>query len=160
MSITIVGLSNAGKTTLIKALIGESTEETVPTIGVEQTNFTKGGVEISAWDIGGHKQFQFLWGSYCQNSNAILYVLDAADDAAIEESATKISELVSNKAIDSIPILICGNKIDLPEALNADQLISRLRLPEIEGHDIALFTISAKEQTNLDSVVKWLIDHA
>lgn len=158
MSITIIGLSNAGKTTLVKALMGQKDEDSIPTIGVEEKKFSKGGIEIKAWDIGGHKQFQFLWGSYCQNADAILFVLDAADESAIEESAGKIRELVKNESLEKIPLLICGNKCDLPKALNEEQLISRFA--DIEGRDVALFTISAKEEMNLDSVIKWLIDHA
>ena len=160
MSITILGLSNAGKSTLVRALMGSPTDDTVPTIGVETNTFTKGGVNIKAWDIGGHKQFQFLWPTYCQNANAILYVLDASDDSAIEESSTQFHELVKDESVGSVPILICGNKEDIKGALPADQLSEKLRLSEIEGHDIAIFTISAKEKTHLDSVVQWLIDKA
>lgn len=151
MSVTIIGLSNAGKTTLVKALMGQRDEDSIPTIGVEEKKFSKGGIEIKAWDIGGHKQFQFLWGSYCQNANAILFVLDAADEAAVEESAGKVRELLASEAIDRIPLLICGNKCDLPGALSEEQLISRFA--DIEGRDVALFSISAREAVNAQSYI-------
>ena len=160
MSITILGLSNAGKSTLIRALMGKPTEDVVPTIGVETNTFTKGRVQIKAWDIGGHKQFQFLWPTYCQNANAILYILDAADEEAIAESIIQLHNLAKDESVGKVPILICGNKEDLKDALPAAKLIERLRLSEIEGHDVALFTISAKEKTHLDSVVNWLVEHA
>lgn len=160
MSITIIGLSNAGKSTLVHALMGDKPKDTVPTIGCDTQTFKKGNVQIKAHEIGGHSQFQFLWNTYCQNSSAILFILDASDENAVEESAIKIKELTDDEAIEKTPILICGNKIDLKEALNEDQLISRLRLSEIEKRDIALFTISAKENIKLDSVINWLINHA
>lgn len=160
MSITILGLSNAGKSTLVRALMGKQTEDIVPTIGVETNTFKKGHVQIKAWDIGGHKQFQFLWPTYCQNANAIVYVLDASSQEAISESITQLHNLAKDENVGKIPILICGNKEDLPNALSAAKLIEKLRLSEIEGHDVALFTISAKEKTHLDSVVNWLIEHA
>lgn len=160
MSITILGLSNAGKSTLVRALMGAPSEDTVPTIGVETNTFKKGGVNIKAWDIGGHKQFQFLWPTYCQNADAILYVLDASDESAIEESTTQLHDLAKDENVGTCPILICGNKEDIKGALPAEQLSEKLRLKEIEGHDIAIFTISAKEKTHLDSVVNWLISKA
>ena len=160
MSIAILGLSNAGKSTLVQTLMGGPQKETVPTIGLDKQTFKKGGVELKTYEIGGHKQFQFLWNTYCQNANAILFILDASDENAVEESAIKIRELIDDESIENIPILVCGNKIDLKEALNDEQLISRLRLSEFENRDIALFTISAKENIKLDNVVNWLISHA
>ena len=99
MSITIIGLSNAGKSTLIQSLMGSKDQETVPTIGVQCNSFVKGSVEIKAWDIGGSSQFQFLWPTYCHNANAILYVCDAADENAIEQSANQLHDLFSNNTI-------------------------------------------------------------
>lgn len=159
LSITIIGLSNAGKSTLVKALMGQ-TEETAPTIGCESYEFKKGGVKIHAWDMGGGKQFQFMWKIYCQNANAILFVVDSADDEAIKESGDQLRDLFGDDSIPSVPMLICGNKSDLESSKNTEELITGLALTQIEGRDISIFRISAKEMINLDSVVKWLIDHA
>ena len=161
MDVAIIGLSNAGKTTLVHALMGEP-KETVPTVGVVSHSFKKGNVNIHAWDMGGHKQYQFMWKSYCQNSNAILFVLDASDENAIEESSRKLDEMLSDADLERIPILVCGNKCDIDGSMSAEDLISRMRLNEVEGNDrdISLFVISAKEMTNLDSVFKWLVKHA
>ena len=160
MSVTLIGLSNAGKTTLVNCLTGRNLDDTVPTIGAEAYTFKRGGVEFTAWDVGGEERFQFLWPTYCQNTNAILYVLDVSSEQAIDESAQQLAGLLSNEATTGTPILICGNKIDLPTAIPKETVIDRLRLNEYEGRNIAYYPISAKETLNTDLVVKWLVNNA
>jgi hypothetical protein len=48
MEITLIGLQNSGKSTLVKALAGSTDlQEPVPTIGFNMRKITKGGVVVS-----------------------------------------------------------------------------------------------------------------
>ena len=40
-----------------------------------------------------------------------------------------------------------------------DELISRIRLQEVENREIALFSTSAKKKVNVDLIMKWMIDN-
>ena len=54
LELTLVGLQNAGKTTLVNTIsFGQMNEDTIPTIGFNMRKVSKGGVEIKLWDIGG-----------------------------------------------------------------------------------------------------------
>lgn len=68
---------------------------------------TKGSVTIKMWDLGGQPRFRSLWERYCRGVQAIVYVVDAADAAAVD-TATKVrragravpwAELVALRAI-------------------------------------------------------------
>ena len=59
-----------------------------------------------------------------------------------------------------IPLLVLGNKNDLPEALSANELIVRLDLKAIEGREMSVYGMSCRTQANLDVVLKWLQAHA
>jgi GTPase SAR1 family protein len=51
--LTILGLQNAGKTTLVNVLAnGKYDEDTIPTIGFNFRKITKGKVEFKLWDLG------------------------------------------------------------------------------------------------------------
>lgn len=54
MELTLVGLQNAGKTTLVNCLTyGKAEEDTIPTVGFNMRKVSKGNVQIKLWDIGG-----------------------------------------------------------------------------------------------------------
>lgn len=62
--------------------------------------------------------------------------------------------------LNGIPLLVLGNKSDLPEKLSVDELIEVLDLQEITNREVSCYAISAKEETNLDAVLQWLIGRA
>lgn len=65
--------------------------------------------------------------------------------------------LLEKPALEGIPILILGNKSDLPDHLSVDELIEALNLKAITHREVSCYGISAKEETNLDAVLQWLI---
>lgn len=54
-------------------------------------------------------------------------------------------------------MLVLGNKSDLPNHKNVDELIEALDLKSIKKREVSCYGISAKEETNLDAVLRWLI---
>lgn len=62
--------------------------------------------------------------------------------------------------MEGIPLLVLGNKSDLPDHLNVDQLIEKLDLKKVTHREVSCYGISAKEETNLDAVLQWLIARA
>lgn len=65
--------------------------------------------------------------------------------------------LLEKPALEGIPILILGNKSDLSDHLSVDELIEALDLKSISHREVSCYGISAKEETNLDAVLQWLI---
>jgi ADP-ribosylation factor-like protein 8 len=54
IEISIVGLQNAGKSTLMGTLAtGGFNEDTIPTIGFNYKRMKKGKVGMNVWDLGG-----------------------------------------------------------------------------------------------------------
>jgi ADP-ribosylation factor-like protein 8 len=61
-----------------------------------------------------------------------------------------------------------GNKTDLPEAITVEKVIDEMflhpknitdnrELKKIEGREVSCYSISAKNNMNLEAVFKWLI---
>lgn len=67
-------------------------------------------------------------------------------------------ELLGNKSLAGIPLLLLGNKNDLEGALPEKELINRMDLPSLKDRTVACFSISAKSQNRLDVALKWLSD--
>jgi len=100
---------------------------------------SKGNVQIKIWDIGGQPRFRAMWERYCRGVTAIVYVrvaivcsffgsyvVDAADHEKIEVSKKELCELLARPSLGGIPLLVLANKLDLPGALSADQLIAAM----------------------------------
>eukprot|EP00004_Rigifila_ramosa_P023671 TRINITY_DN667_c0_g1_i1.p1 TRINITY_DN667_c0_g1~~TRINITY_DN667_c0_g1_i1.p1 ORF type:complete len:209 (-),score=54.50 TRINITY_DN667_c0_g1_i1:239-802(-) len=161
MELTLIGLQNSGKTTLVNVIAsGQYNEDMIPTVGFNMRKVSKGSVTIKFWDIGGQPRFRSMWERYCRGVNAIIYVVDASDLGKIEESKKELQDLLSKPGVAGIPLLVLGNKNDLPEALSVDDLIERLDLKSLSGREVCCYSISAKNQVNIDVTIDWLIKHS
>jgi ADP-ribosylation factor-like protein 8 len=133
----------------------------IPTVGFNMQKAQRGRVTIKFWDLGGQPRFRSLWERYCRGVNVILFVVDAADTSRLETAKNELHNLLDKPQLQNIPVLVLGNKNDLPEALNGDQLIEALDLASLgQGREISCYSISAKNIVNIDITVQWLIRHA
>jgi ADP-ribosylation factor-like protein 8 len=90
----------------------------------------------------------------------VRYIVDAADHAALPVATDELHELLSRPSLAGIPLLVLGNKSDLPDKLSVDQLIDAMALKVIDRREVSCYGISAKEETNLEAVLHWLIARA
>jgi ADP-ribosylation factor-like protein 8 len=101
-----------------------------------------------------------MWERYCRGVNAIVFVVDSADKEKIPASRTELHNLLEKSQLASIPVLVLGNKNDLPGALKVDELIEELGLKSISNREVSCYSISAKNNVNIDVTLQWLIKHA
>ena len=121
-----------------------------------------------------------MWERYCRGVNAIVYMVDAADPDKIEASRNELHNLLDRPQLTGIPILVLGNKRDLPGetdndsvklgaanlafyfagALDENGLIEKMNLNAIQDREICCYSISCKEKDNIDITLQWLIAHS
>lgn len=58
--------------------------------------------------------------------NLTSYVVDSADHENVEASGRELEDLLKKPALSGIPVLVLGNKNDLPGALNTDELVEHM----------------------------------
>ncbi|KAG9327647.1 hypothetical protein KVV02_006351 [Mortierella alpina] len=158
MELTLVGLQNSGKTTLVNVIAsGQFQEDMIPTVGFNMRKVSKGNVTMKLWDIGGQPRFRSMWERYCRGVNAIVFVIDSADHDKLDAARTELRNLLDKPQLASIPVLVLGNKNDLPGALTVDQIIEVMNLKQIASREVSCYSISAKNQVNIDITLQWLI---
>jgi len=161
LDVTMIGLQNAGKTSLLRVLSGgEFTIDSIPTVGFNMKKVQKGHVTLKCWDLGGQPRFRSMWERYCRGVSAIVFIVDSADQPSFPVAKDELHALVQKPILDGIPLLVLGNKSDLSDSIGVDELIEELDLKGITTREVACYAISAKEETNLDVVLQWLIARA
>jgi ADP-ribosylation factor-like protein 8 len=69
----------------------------------------------------------------------------------------ELHTLLSKQSLEGIPLLVLGNKSDLLDKLSVDELIDALGLKSVTHRELSCYGISAKEETNLEAVLQWLM---
>eukprot|EP01118_Nematostelium_gracile_P017179 TRINITY_DN7255_c0_g1_i1.p1 TRINITY_DN7255_c0_g1~~TRINITY_DN7255_c0_g1_i1.p1 ORF type:complete len:184 (+),score=39.28 TRINITY_DN7255_c0_g1_i1:50-601(+) len=159
-TILLLGLDNAGKTTLLYKLKYGSIRLVIPTQRAQLEELTVGNVTFRAWDIGGHIQVRSLWKDYFFEADAVIFLVDTADRERITESKQELQALLNDTNLSKSIFLILGNKTDLDDALSYKELIEGLELQSIltERENVKLFQCSLVEGTGYDQGFKWLSD--
>ena len=154
--IIILGMQNAGKTTILYRLSLGQLVKTTPTIGsnVEELNYNN--VKFQAWDLGGQESTRSVWDVYYMNTDAIVYVIDSQDEEYYEESKLQFHKLLRNSALKNATILIFANKQDLSEVKDVNRLIQDYELDKIKDHIWHIQPCSALKGEGLVEGIKWL----
>ncbi|MHA1584241.1 MAG: ADP-ribosylation factor-like protein, partial [Promethearchaeota archaeon] len=90
--ITILGLENAGKTSIMKTMFHEfkGFANLMPTKGIERSTFEFFGKSLSIWDFGGQELYREIYLTrpimYFQGIKCIYYVIDAQDMERLPKS--------------------------------------------------------------------------
>uniref|UniRef100_A0A2N9HZT5 Uncharacterized protein n=1 Tax=Fagus sylvatica TaxID=28930 RepID=A0A2N9HZT5_FAGSY len=163
MELSLVGLQNAGKTSLVNAVAcfyvcqtGGYTEDMIPTVGrIQHAESYKGECNNQALGPWRAKEVP-------NNVGALLprYVVDAADRDSVPISRSELHDLLMKPSLNGIPLLILGNKIDKSEALTKQALVDQLGLESIKDREVCCYMISCKDSINIDVVIDWLIKHS
>ena len=92
-------------------------------------------LKMQVWDLGGQETLRSSWDAYYQNTNAVIYVIDAADDSMAKASKTEFFSMLVHNELRDASILIFANKADLPTARDAGEITELYSLHMVQDHD-------------------------
>jgi ADP-ribosylation factor-like protein 3 len=133
LRILILGLDNAGKTTVLRVLASEQDEikNTTPTQGFNVKSVHSQGFKLNIWDIGGQRTIRPYWKHYFEGTDVLIFVIDSADVMRLDETGEELSELLQDEKLAGVPVLVFANKQDLDLAMPPDEIADRFQLTSI-----------------------------
>jgi Arf/Sar family protein len=157
----MLGLDNAGKTTILYKLKLGKTSTTVPTVGFNVETVKHKNVSFAVWDCGGQERIRPLWRHYFTGTNALIYVVDSSDLSRLEESKLELQRVINDKELANCLLIVLANKQDIPGAIKPKQLIEKFQLNELSGqHTWSVMPTVAIDGTGLIESFNWISSHS
>jgi GTP-binding protein SAR1 len=122
-TILLVGLDDAGKTTLTGRLTQNRLIQPSPTSQPSKHEIKIGSTLLAITDVGGHKQARRLWRDYMFASTRLIFIIDASNRPRLPEARHELLSILKDDEIQSMALLILANKIDnIDKAYNENEL--------------------------------------
>merc|ERR1712080_263502 len=150
-----VGDGGTGKTTFVKRhLTGEFEKKYVATLGVEvhplvfHTN--RGAIRFNVWDTAGQEKFGGLRDGYYINGQCAIMMFDVTSRVTYKNVPIWHRDLT--RVCENIPIVLCGNKVDVKDRkVKPKHILFHRKKPNIQYYDI-----SAKSNYNFEKPFLWI----
>lgn len=155
LRLLLLGLDNAGKTTILKSLASEDITQVTPTQGFNIKSVQSEGFKLNVWDIGGARKIRPYWRNYFENTDVLIYVVDSADIKRLEETGQELSELLLEEKLRGVPLLVYANKQDLGHAVTAAEIAEGLGLHNIKDRDWQIQSCIAIEGKGVKEGLEW-----
>ncbi|KAG8416447.1 ADP-ribosylation factor-like protein 2 [Metarhizium acridum] len=160
MRILMLGLDNAGKTTIVKKIMGEDVNTVSPTLGFIIKTIDYEGYKLNIWDVGGQKTLRSYWRNYFEKTDALIWVVDATDRLRIDDCRDELHGLLLEERLSGASLLILANKTDVEGCLDEQEIRKALRLDDIRTHQWNILRCSAMTGKNLQEGLAWVVADA
>ncbi|MCP9266121.1 ADP-ribosylation factor-like protein 3 [Dirofilaria immitis] len=156
--ILLLGLDNAGKTTILKNLASEDIRHITPTQGFNIKSVVSDDVKLNVWDIGGQRKIRPYWKNYFENTDVLIYVIDSCDRKRFDETGMvkELFELLDEEKLKSVPLLVYANKQDLVTAAKANEIAEGLQLLSIRDRSWQIQACSAVTGEGIKDGMDWI----
>ncbi|KAL3317005.1 Arf GTPase arl1 [Cichlidogyrus casuarinus] len=161
LRILILGLDNAGKTTILYRLATDNVVTTTPTIGFNVEAVTIKNLKFQVWDLGGQQCIRPYWRCYYAHTDAIIYVVDSSDQERMGLTKNELKEMLSEEELKNTVLLVLANKQDIPGALKEAEVVAKLGLTDIRNRTYHIFPTRANDvkHNGLMQAMDWLADN-
>ncbi|GFN85745.1 ADP-ribosylation factor-like protein 13b [Plakobranchus ocellatus] len=131
ITLAIIGLDDAGKTTVCSVLSGEQPDPDIaPTVGFRNIKFSQCNFDVTVFDVGGGKNIRPIWKNYYGEVYAIIYVIDSSSPSRLSEARDVFRESLEHPQLSGKPVLVLANKVDKESHMTESDITHGLRLEE------------------------------
>ena len=153
----ILGLDNAGKTTILKKYNGEDIDKISPTLGFNIKTLHYQDFKLNVWDVGGQTTIRSYWRNYFEQTDGLIWVVDSTDKMRLEDCKKELQSLLKQEKLVGATLLIFCNKQDIEGALNVNEIKEFLDLEKMVTRHWGIIPCIAKTGEGLLEGIDWLV---
>ncbi|KAN0009248.1 hypothetical protein ACTFIU_006523 [Dictyostelium citrinum] len=157
LRILMLGLDNAGKTTILKKFNGEDISTISPTLGFNIQTLMYKEYKLNIWDIGGQKTLRSYWRNYYEENDAVIWVIDSSDIRRIDDCKYELKKLLEEEKFAGASFLVFANKQDLDGAMTSEEISKYLDLEQLNTHHWEIMSCSAVTGFGLEEGIDWVV---
>ncbi|KAL6773748.1 FAP313 [Auxenochlorella protothecoides x Auxenochlorella symbiontica] len=158
MRLLVVGLDNAGKTTVLKQLTGGDVKSVSPTLGFNIETLQLKGFRLNIWDVGGQKSLRSYWRNYFEQTDGLVWVVDSADRRRLEDTGAELARLLLEERLAGASLLVLANKQDIAGALAPSEIEQVLQLQGLGRRHWHLAGCSAVTGSGVLPAFDWVVE--
>jgi len=115
--------------------------------------------KIICWEMPGQKKFRRVWLRGVQDSNILLFMLDACDEERFIEAKRAFWSIITHYEVKKVPVLFIANKIDLIENKSKLSKIEPFfSLPELRDRKWSIKFTSLVTKEGIKEVIDWITE--
>lgn len=155
--ILILGLDNAGKTTLLYRLKIGQVVTTIPTVGFNVESVTYQNLHFNVWDLGGQTSIRPYWRCYYGGTAAVVFVVDSTDVERMGQVKEELHGMLGEEELRDAGLLVFANKQDAPGARGAGEISEVLGLGGLKDRNWSIMACSAVTGKGVNEGMDWLV---
>nr|CAB3222879.1 ADP-ribosylation factor-like protein 15 [Phallusia mammillata] len=126
-----IGVTNAGKSTLLSVLTHENSDTVVPTMGFLMKDIRLPNITVKVKELGGGDNIRTYWHRYYNNAQGVIFVIDGScNHDRLEDTRLELHQALKHPDLHTLPWLILCNKQDLDGTSTDAKVIEELHLRE------------------------------
>mmetsp|Transcript_15828 Transcript_15828/g.51669 ORF Transcript_15828/g.51669 Transcript_15828/m.51669 type:complete len:185 (+) Transcript_15828:74-628(+) len=157
MRLLMLGLDNAGKTTIVKKFNGEDVDTIAPTLGFNIKTLEYRGFKLNIWDVGGQTSLRSYWRNYFEETDGLIWVVDSSDRARLHDCKAELQLLLGQERLAGASLLVFANKQDIEGALSSEEIREVLQLDGVSTRHWRIGACSAYTGKGLVDGVDWIV---
>lgn len=154
--VVIVGLDDAGKTTILYQFLMNEVVQTSPTIGSNVEEVVWKNIRFLMWDIGGQDSLRSAWNTYFTNTQFVILVIDSTDRERLSITKEELHRMLVHEDLKKAALLVYANKQDLPGAMSAAEISKLLNLTSVKDHRWTIQACCALSGEGLYPGLEWI----
>ncbi|XP_065278754.1 putative ADP-ribosylation factor-like protein 5C [Emys orbicularis] len=154
--VIIVGLDNAGKTTILYQFLMNEVVHTSPTIGSNVEEIILRKTHFLMWDIGGQETLRSTWNTYYSNTEFVILVIDSTDRERLTVTREELYKMLAHEDLQNAAVLIFANKQDVKNSMTTSEISKFLTLSSIKDHPWHIQGCCALTGEGLPAGLEWM----